>query len=330
MPAASQQQQKLFGLALAVKRGEVSRSNASEEVLDIVDSMSEKKIKDFAGTPHKGLPKKVESVIRKIVRKELMEATAGGEWVAYISTPKGNKLVKTFKSGNEAKSWFKKNSNKLLNTPGVDSIGTMVKSEWDEFEEKWAIESIKSNKKNKSLVKEAKAPDFIITDTPANKIPAMHIPKADVWLGLKMGGELGSGTLTNSHYKLTHKDGKVAAKLSQSGKLAIRVRSEKEPNYLNLIQTTINRIIKQYADKLNLESLRESSNSEPEIITQLRDVMKSGYKTLKDPKSGKRMKVDSYSASAIVKVYDALNYENKKKFGELGLLKMQSVAFKLI
>jgi predicted transcriptional regulator len=225
MPAVSQQQQKLFGLALAVKRGEVPRSNASEEVLDIVDTMSEKKIKDFAGTPHMGLPKKVESAIREIVRKELIEAMVGGEWVVYTSTPKGNKLVKTFKSGNEAKSWFKKNSNKLLNTPGVDSAGTMAKSEWDEFEAKWAIESIKWNKKNKSLIKEA---------------------------------------------------------------------------------------------------------NEPEIITQLRDVMKSGYKTLKDPKSGKRMKVDSFSASAIVKVYDALNDANKKKFGELGLLKMQSVAFKLI
>jgi hypothetical protein len=71
-------------------------------------------------------------------------------------------------------------------------------------------------------------------------------------------------------------------------------------------------------------------NTEPEIITQLRDVMKSGYKTLKDPKSGKKMKVDSYSASAIVKVYDAINQTNKDKFSQLGLLGMQSTAFKLI
>jgi hypothetical protein len=72
-------------------------------------------------------------------------------------------------------------------------------------------------------------------------------------------------------------------------------------------------------------------NTEPEIITQLRDVMKSGYKTLKDPKSGKKMKVDSYSASAIVKVYDALkDPKNKEKFSSMGLLGMQSTAFKLI
>jgi hypothetical protein len=72
-------------------------------------------------------------------------------------------------------------------------------------------------------------------------------------------------------------------------------------------------------------------NTEPQIITQLRDVMKSGYKTLKDPKSGKKMKVDSYSASAIVKVYDALkDPKNKEKFSSMGLLRMQSTAFKFV
>jgi hypothetical protein len=74
-----------------------------------------------------------------------------------------------------------------------------------------------------------------------------------------------------------------------------------------------------------------TESTEPKIITQLRDVMKSGYKKLKDPKSGKTMTVDSYSASAIVKVYDALkDPKNKEKFSSMGLLGMQSTAFKLI
>ena len=54
----SEQQQKLFGLALSVKRGQTPRSEASPEVLKIVDSMSEKKIRDFAKTPHSEVPKK--------------------------------------------------------------------------------------------------------------------------------------------------------------------------------------------------------------------------------------------------------------------------------
>jgi len=73
MPATSQQQQKLFGLALAVKRGEVSASEVSDEVKDIVDRMSEKDIEDFAGTKHDGLPKKVEAQLREIVREIMRE-----------------------------------------------------------------------------------------------------------------------------------------------------------------------------------------------------------------------------------------------------------------
>ena len=76
------------------------------------------------------------------------------------------------------------------------------------------------------------------------------------------------------------------------------------------------------------ESVNEAKD--PEINTQLRDVLKNGYKTLKDPKSGKRMKVDTYSASAIVGVYDKLNPSNQEKFVKQGLLGMQSLAFKFI
>ena len=58
--SVSGQQQKLFGLALSVKRGETPRSEVSAEVLKIVDSMSEKEIRKFAKTKHKGLPEKIE------------------------------------------------------------------------------------------------------------------------------------------------------------------------------------------------------------------------------------------------------------------------------
>jgi hypothetical protein len=58
--AESEQQQKLFGLALSVKRGETPRSEVSAEVLKIVDEMSEKEIRKYASTPHEGIPKKKE------------------------------------------------------------------------------------------------------------------------------------------------------------------------------------------------------------------------------------------------------------------------------
>lgn len=56
--AESEQQQKLFGLALSVKRGETPRSEASPEVLKIVNTMSEREIRKFAKTPHSEVPKK--------------------------------------------------------------------------------------------------------------------------------------------------------------------------------------------------------------------------------------------------------------------------------
>lgn len=54
MPAKSRAQQRLFGMALAVRRGNMKRSEVSEDILKIVDSdMTDKEIEDFAST--KGL-----------------------------------------------------------------------------------------------------------------------------------------------------------------------------------------------------------------------------------------------------------------------------------
>jgi len=58
--SVSQNQQQIFGLALSVKRGDTPRSEVSAEVLKIVDTMSEKEIRKFAKTKHKGLPEKKE------------------------------------------------------------------------------------------------------------------------------------------------------------------------------------------------------------------------------------------------------------------------------
>ena len=107
--------------------------------------------------------------------------------------------------------------------------------------------------KLKSLLKEAsKSPDYIITSVPASAIPEQGISRADVALGLKMGGEFGMyGTLTNKHYKLDYENGKVALKLSNDGKRAIRVRSEKEPKYLDKMQKFANDFLSDYAKKIN-------------------------------------------------------------------------------
>ena len=63
MPAKSKAQQRLFGMALAVRRGEMKRKDAWKEVLDIVDSdMTDKEIEDFASTKHKNLKESFDSI----------------------------------------------------------------------------------------------------------------------------------------------------------------------------------------------------------------------------------------------------------------------------
>lgn len=69
MPALSKQQQKLFGLALAVKRGDVSQSEVSDDVKNIVNTMTTKQIEDYAKTKHKGLPNKVEMELEELINK---------------------------------------------------------------------------------------------------------------------------------------------------------------------------------------------------------------------------------------------------------------------
>ena len=62
MPSKSQAQQKLMGLALAVKRGNVAKSKVSKQIQKLANSMSEKDLKKFAGTKLKGLPTKLKEV----------------------------------------------------------------------------------------------------------------------------------------------------------------------------------------------------------------------------------------------------------------------------
>lgn len=58
--AMSVAQQKLMAIALRYKRDPESVPDASDSVKKLADSMTEKQLRDFAETKHKGLPKKVE------------------------------------------------------------------------------------------------------------------------------------------------------------------------------------------------------------------------------------------------------------------------------
>lgn len=70
---------------------------------------------------------------------------------------------------------------------------------------------------------------------------------------------------------------------------------------------------------------------DPKIIEELRWIVKHQQnKKINDPISGKSVRVDLFTASAIVQVYDGINAANKKKYISASLPKMASIAFKLM
>jgi hypothetical protein len=59
MPAKSKAQQKAAGAALSTKRGDTKKSDLKGASRDMVDSMSEEQLEDFASTKRKGKPEHV-------------------------------------------------------------------------------------------------------------------------------------------------------------------------------------------------------------------------------------------------------------------------------
>jgi hypothetical protein len=84
-------------------------------------------------------------------KNEVVEASATGEWVTFLSTNKGKKLLKTFKSATPAKTWLKKNADKFLEKDVT--VGAMTKQKWDERETKYAIEGVTKGNSNYSVSK---------------------------------------------------------------------------------------------------------------------------------------------------------------------------------
>ncbi|RPG63825.1 MAG: hypothetical protein CBC02_009745 [Flavobacteriaceae bacterium TMED42] len=79
------------------------------------------------------------------------------------------------------------------------------------------------------------------------------------------------------------------------------------------------------------EVIAEEENSDPEIIQIAKRIVKNQqFEKVKDPVSGKRLALDMFSASAIVKVYDKLSDKNKEKMVKQPLTKMVDIVFKLM
>lgn len=103
MPSVSKAQQRLMGMAYALKKGDMKLADVSQEVKDLADSMSLQQLKDFAETKHEDLPDHVEE---DEVNEWLPGVSAGHKWytqtaqaaVSYGSKVKdhNDKLIQTF------------------------------------------------------------------------------------------------------------------------------------------------------------------------------------------------------------------------------------------
>jgi hypothetical protein len=102
MPSKSKAQQRLMGMAYAVKTGEMERSEASDAVLKLADSMSLKQLEDFAKTDRTNLPEEVDesaltgflsaSTFPRVVTFQQNAATA---WIG-MERDKQDPLIKSF------------------------------------------------------------------------------------------------------------------------------------------------------------------------------------------------------------------------------------------
>ena len=79
------------------------------------------------------------------------------------------------------------------------------------------------------------------------------------------------------------------------------------------------------------EVIAEEEGNEPELIQIARRIVKnSQFEKVKDPVSGKRMALDMFSASAIVKVYEKLSDKNKAHLIKQPLPKIVDIVFKCV
>ena len=134
-------------------------------------------------------------------------------------------------------------------------------------------------------------------------------------------------------YPSAYANGWAAKKYKAAGGGWRKSESVKEatPAEEDEFHTKLDKLVhKTFGKSSDEEKMNEAK--EPEVITQLRKIVKDSQNDLiKDPKSGKKMRVDLTSASAVTQVYDALKQQsNKDKFVGMGLVGMVNVAFKLI
>jgi hypothetical protein len=303
MPAVSQQQQKIMGLALSVKRGETPESEVSDDVLKIVNSMSQSELEKYAGTEHDGLPQKVEQKLRETIREiiamnetEYVESKhAQGPYVGFVVVGNGRKKkIREFDTGRGAQVWLTKNAQKFFDK-GFKRVGTTRKSDWDNdpfvikesVNESNISESYRVVAKNKSgevfksgIFDKKKATDLYYKMAKSKKYTSIDIVKESVNEAKSYSNKFASwftSTVLNTVKHPTYGKHQLTADQIQ-----------KSPaDYKDKLFKAIEKAIKNgdisSADIKKNESVKESSNPKQPVISKANwDRAHKDYKSIRN------------------------------------------------
>lgn len=117
MPSTSKSQQRLMGVAYAVKSGNMQISDVDmayrDKVKDLVDGMTLKQLKDFAETKHEGLPEVAENIT---------PANIGGMGPAMLPTATVNGSGDVPAGQGDAKKEYKKKRRKMKHLKTFESF----------------------------------------------------------------------------------------------------------------------------------------------------------------------------------------------------------------
>lgn len=94
MASKSKSQQRLFGIAYAYKKGDIPEEEVSDEVKDLADSLSLKKLKDYAETKHDDLPDKVKESVSGVFKNNSKIFPFQASIIAFNWKKQGGEIIK--------------------------------------------------------------------------------------------------------------------------------------------------------------------------------------------------------------------------------------------
>ena len=339
-----------MGIVRSIQKGEQPASKFSKDAQDTAKKMKKSSVKKYAKTKHDDLPtKKIkEGAYKSATKNELAQYIINlNNMLAVAKSKKMTNHIKFIQQDiKDVKKALSKKKNESVNEAERDYKDEYKKFQSSTKSKKYRAELNKYNRKKGTygngdgkdashkggkivgFEKESKnrgraeksrlKKEGKLNENPAAMAAATAMTKIKM-KNPKTGKDVSAASALKNKDNPNHKKAKS---IFQRLKDKFSKKKKEEPKKQSKADADFYK--RQYAG----ESVNEAKD--PDVIAQIRGVLKKGYSNVKDPVSGKKMKMDSYTASAITQVYDAINASNKKKFSKLPILKMQNIAFKVI